>query len=54
MLVNLHRPLRSLKFQLPLLKSQLNLLLENFAFICIMRRGIVPLAVLQILEFFFR
>ena len=54
MLVDLHHPQRSFKLQLPLLKSQLNLLPEDFAFICIMRRDIVPLAVLHVLEFILR
>ena len=54
MLIDLHRPLGSFKLQLSLLESQLNLLPEDFALICIMRYGIVPLAVLYILEFFFR
>ena len=54
MLVDLHRPLRSFKLQLPLLEGQLNLLPEDFAFICIMQRGVVPLAVFHILELFFR
>ena len=54
MLVDFHRPLRSFKLQLPLLKSQLNLLLEDFALICVMRRGIMPLAIFHMLELFFR
>jgi len=54
MLINLHSPLRSFKFQLPLLEGQFNLLSEDLAFICIMRCGIVPLVVFHILELFFR
>ena len=54
MLVDLHRPFRSFKLQLLLLKRQLNLLPEDFALICIMRRGIAPFAVLHVLELFFR
>ena len=50
MLINLHHPLRSFKFQLPLLEGQFNLLSEDLAFICIMRCGIVPFAILYILE----
>jgi len=54
MLVDLHRPLRSFKFQLSLLEGQLNLLSEDFVLICIMRHGIVPLAIFHILELLFR
>jgi hypothetical protein len=54
MLINLHRPLGSFKLQLPLLESQLNLLLEDLALVCIMGRGLVPLAVFHILELFFQ
>ena len=54
MLVNLHRPLGSFKFQFPLLKGQLNLLSEDFALIHTMRRGVVPFAVLHILKLLFR
>ena len=50
MLVDLHSFLRSFELQLPLLESHLNLLLEDLAFIYIMRRGIVPLAVPHVLE----
>ena len=53
-LINLHRSLGSLKFKLSLLESQLNLLSEDFAFICIMQSCIVPLAILHVLELFFR
>ena len=54
MLINLHRPFRSSKLQLPLLESHLNLLSEDLALICIMRRGIAPLAVLHILDLVLR
>ena len=52
--VDLHHLLGSLKFQSPLFESHLNLLSEDLALICVMRRGIVPLAVLHILEFVLR
>ena len=54
MLVNLHRPFWSFKLQFPLLEGQLNLPPEDFALICIMRCGIMPLAVLHVLELLFR
>ena len=52
--VDLHRLLGRFKFQPPLLESHLDLLSEDFALICIMRCGIVPLAVLHILELILR
>jgi hypothetical protein len=51
MLINLYRLLAFLQLDSFLLNSPLDLLMEDLALICTMRVGIVPLAVLLILQF---
>jgi len=54
MSIDLHHLLGSFKFQPPLLESHLNLLSEDLTFICIMRRGIMLLEILHVLELVLR
>jgi hypothetical protein len=54
MLIDLHRLLALFYLDSPVFNSQLDLLMEDFALICIVRIGIVPLAVLFILQLFSR